>query len=181
MTADWEQALEAAEVLLDAAASVSRDLTDATPNDTTLSEIARLHMLLHEAGVHIVQVSSILNGWAALMMEGDTMTIPGVGLLERSWSKSRTEWESEALQREVIRTIKATTEPDAVIPETGERVHSWDQIARPLTDAYYLSGSNARIKWLLAHRIAPSEYCHESPWRAKVKMTKEHSDDSTED
>lgn len=171
MTADWSQALEDAEVLLDAASSLSRGLADATPNDATLSEVARLHIVLQEAGEQLGQIISTLNGWAALMMEGDQVRLPGVGVLERGWSKSRTDWDNDSLRRDVVRAIRFD-------PETGEEIAT--DVVRELSDAYYLSGSNVRIKWLQSHGLHPGDYCHESPWRAKVKMTKERSDDSEE-
>lgn len=180
MSGDWSKAITDAEVLLDAASVISKELSTSTPNDTTLSEIARLHMTLQEAQKQIGLVLSLAQGWAATMMEGDRVDIPNVAVLERGWTKKRTDWDNDTLRRDVVNTIRASVEPDAVDPETGELTHSWESVVRPLLDAYYLSGSNVRIKWLQGHGIAAGDYCHEGKWQARVTFTK-HEERNDED
>lgn len=180
---DWGEVLRDADVLRDAASNLSFLLSDSTPNDTTLAEVAQVIADLDDARRDMGDVITMLQGWASLLMETDEVTLPDF-FVERKWAKSRTQWDNDLLRRDVVNSIRASTEPDAVEPETGELTHSWEQIVGPLMEAYYLSGSNVRVTWLKEHGLAAGDYCEESKWKPKVQITRrsrnEH-DDATAD
>jgi hypothetical protein len=179
--ADWSDAIAAAEVLRDAAAEINRDLAGSTPNDATLSEVARLHIIVSEANGLLADVVGKASEIAGVLMEADDVDVPNVGHVHRGWQKNRTAWDSDRLRRDVVNSIRASVEPNAVDPETGELVHSWEQVLRELNRAYYLSGSNVRIKWMQAFGLEPGDYCAESKWRSKITITKEQTDDHDEE
>jgi hypothetical protein len=113
----------------------------------------------------------LIGSWVVVMMEGDEMEIPGVGRLFRKWSKARRNWSNERLFDDVIAASKRGLSPHGVDPDTGERLHTWDQAILALKRVYNHSGYNVRTTVVKELGLYTADYCEEDAWRASVSVT----------
>lgn len=168
---DWDDVLSAAAVIRDAAAEVDHSLGKGSPEGVTLSELARLTLLVDEADKVLDHVREYTGKLLSEMMEQNEATVPGVAYLVRNWTKNRSKWDNDALVRDVLRQLQAELPPHAVEPDTGERVHTWEQAVTALLRTFSIGGYQARITQLQRLGLDPSEYCIEKPWSPKVTVT----------
>jgi hypothetical protein len=168
---DWSKVISAAEVLRDAAAEIDSMVSKSNPTETNLSELARVLIATDEVSKILGHAEETIGSWAVVMMEGDEMEIPDVGRLHRSWHKGRRDWSSERLLDDVIAASKRSLSPHAVEPDTGERVHTWEQAVMAMKRAYNLSGYNVRTTVVKELGLYTADYCQEDAWRASVTAT----------
>lgn len=166
---NWDEVIAAAEILRDSAAEIDSRVSKTNPNDVTLSELARALLVLQDATSIVRNALGQVSDWTVLLMEANDVVIPEVAHLHRDWKKNRSEWRNDELRRDVFRAMKNRVPPHAVEPDTGERVHTWEQAIAAVTETFNLAGYNARTTKLKALGITTADYCSEGAWRASVE------------
>lgn len=163
----WDEVEAALAVLKDAAAEADRAFADdRDPGD--LAEATRALLMWQEASAHFKFIEGEVVRRVSDLMETDQADVPGMARLERTWNRSRTDWQNADLLRDVLRKAQADTAPHAVDPTTGELVFTWDQCFAALTRFYNLSGYNVRLTPLKQIGLNAGDYSTQGPWRAKV-------------
>ena len=175
---DWDEVLSAVAILRDAAAALDADLGTGTPEGVTLSELARLTLALDATASKVDHARGFVHALTAELMEDNDAVVPGVAYLTREWKKDRSKWDNDALLRDVLMSLQAEVPAHAVMPDTGERVHTWEQGVTQLTRAFNVTGYQARITQLQRLGLDPGDYCVEKPWRPKVTVTAIEEDPS---
>lgn len=170
MSVDWEQVLSAAAVLRDAAADIDHTMGKGDPGDVTLSELARLMMVLDTTQDVLSHAHSQAHSLANELMEDNEQVVPDVAVLVRNWSRSRSDWDSDQLLRDLMRNMRDTVTPAAVDPDTGERVHTWEQAVNALRKGYGLKGYHASITTIREHGLDVGDYSTQGPWRPKITV-----------
>lgn len=180
---NWEQVKDAAAVLAAAAADLNRLLADEADEVDGLADLARTMLDMERAGRLVKYVNDELNTRASAAMEpprprkrsdgpqDDSIRVHGIAELTRQWKRSRTEWRNESLLADALKSLREQYEPDAVDPDTGERIHSWVQAVDAISTLFYLSGGNVRLTALRQAGLDEGDYCTQSPWRPLITVT----------
>jgi hypothetical protein len=166
---NWDEVIAAAEILRDSAAEIDLRVAKTNPNDVTLSELARALLVLQDASSIVRNALGQVSDWTCLLMEANDVVVPEVAHVHRDWKKTRTAWRNDELRRDVFRALKNRVPPHAVEPDTGERIHDWDQAIAAVTDVFNLAGYNARVAKLKALGIETRDYCEEGAWRSTAE------------
>lgn len=178
---DWGEVLSAAEVLRDAAAEIDRLVSKSNPNETNLSELARIAILAQESDQILGHALEMLGAWVVVMMEGDEVDVPGVGHLTRKWSKNWREWKNDRLLSDVLSKARTMNAPHGVDPETGEMIFTFDQAVAALSEVYNLSGNNARLRAIRALGLSADDYAKGDDWRARLIARRFEEDEISDD
>lgn len=162
------ESLEAAVVLLQA-----RPTQRPTTGPAILAEIARVAAvasLLAEIDGTIAELRSGFDALAEDLCRAvpysdiapvSTIAIPGLPAMVPRWPKNRTKWENALLREHALKAARDSIEPEAVDPETGTRVPSWDQAVASIERVWSFLGGNAKTSGIKALGLVPGDYCHE--------------------
>lgn len=139
---------------------VVADLGDAVKEDHDLDTSVHAERTIAAAIAELVAHHAVLSHRIGDLMGRYSVTVNGVGVVNRHKDVKRRNWQSEDLRRMVL-------DSRLVDPETGEV----ESHAATLIAVYGCAGYQAKIGQLRARGIDPSEWCDEETrgWKLEIR------------
>lgn len=177
----WEDDVRAEDwkTLVDIGLAAERDANAMAPDDEQPGDpvgLAKLLANMRLAMQELAAAAQYVENTLAIAMVDKTMTVEGIGEVERHTGASRKEWDTESLlgvvEMAVATTVLGDMEGLLVDTDTGEAVDLVTMTHDIITEFRKAATPSWKVTGLRAMHVDPNNYCTTTWGRKTVQMPK---------